>query len=330
VLSVVEQSRLRKAGYVLVGERKHSAVKVCLWTKRALRGEGFCYKQRFYGIQSHRCLQFTPSLPFCTQRCVFCWRDSRLFKSEWAGGFDEPGELIDGAIAGQRKLLNGFPGNPKVVKRLWVEAQEPRHAAISLDGEPTLYEKLPELVKEFHKRGCTTFLVSNGTRPEMLERLESEGALPTQLYVSTCAFDEESFKRTLAPVERNAWAKLGETLNLLSDLGRKTRVVMRLTLVRGLNFPFARDYARFARGYARLVERANPWFVEPKAFMNVGGSTLRLTQAHMPSHAEIVEFSKQLAGETGFVFSDEQPESRVALLCRDAKTTEKRFIKFQQ
>jgi tRNA wybutosine-synthesizing protein 1 len=320
VLSAEEQSRLRKAGYILVGERKHSAVKICLWTKRALRGEGFCYKQRFYGIRSHRCLQFTPALPYCSLRCAFCWRDSRLFKPKWTGGTDEPGEVIDQAIEGQRKLLNGFPGNPKAIKTLWVEAQDPKHAAISLDGEPTLYEKLPELIKEFHKRGFTTFLVTNGTRPEMLERLESERALPTQLYVSACAFDEASYKCTLAPVEKNAWRKLGETLDLLPELGKKTRTVMRLTLVRELNFPFAREYAQ-------LVEKAQPWFVEPKAFMNVGASIYRLKQANMPSHSEIMGFSKELAEETGYVVSDEQPESRVALLCRDAKVAENRFIR---
>lgn len=321
-LGVEEQSRLRKAGYILVGERKHSAVKICLWTKRALRGKGFCYKQRFYGINSHRCMQFTPALPYCSLRCVFCWRDSRLFKPAWTGGFDEPGGLIEEAVVGQRKLLNGFPGNPKAVKKLLSEAQEPRHAAISLDGEPTLYEKLPELVNEFHKRGFTTFLVTNGTRPEMLERLESERALPTQLYVSTCAFDEASYKRTLAPVERNAWRKLCETLELLPELGKKTRTVLRLTLVRELNFPHAREYAR-------LVGTAMPWFVEPKAFMNVGASIYRLTQGHMPSHAEIIDFSRELGAETSYILSDEQQESRVALLCRDAKVEENRFIRLE-
>ncbi len=245
-----------------------------------------------------------------------------MFKPAWVGGVDEPSGLIEGAIVGQRKLLNGFPGNLKTVKKLWVEAQDPKHAAISLDGEPTLYEELPELIKEFRKRGFTTFLVTNGTRPEMLERLEGERALPTQLYVSTCAFDEASCKRTLAPIEGNAWKKLGETLELLPELGRKTRTVMRLTLVRELNFSHAREYAR-------LVERAKPWFVEPKAFMNVGGSVLRLTQAHMPTHAEILDFSRELAAETGFELCDEQPESRVALLCRDRKVEVNRFIRLR-
>ncbi|MFB0543144.1 MAG: 4-demethylwyosine synthase TYW1, partial [Candidatus Bathyarchaeia archaeon] len=64
----------RKQQYQLAGG--HSAVKTCHWTKESLRtGERrFCYKQKFYGIRTLRCLQMTPSLGKCLQRCLFCWR----------------------------------------------------------------------------------------------------------------------------------------------------------------------------------------------------------------------------------------------------------------
>lgn len=32
------------------------------WTKSMLRGRGGCYKHSFYGIESHRCMEMTPSL----------------------------------------------------------------------------------------------------------------------------------------------------------------------------------------------------------------------------------------------------------------------------
>ena len=51
----------------------HSGVKVCRWTKSMLRGRGGCYKHAFYGIESHRCMEATPSLA-CANKCVFCWR----------------------------------------------------------------------------------------------------------------------------------------------------------------------------------------------------------------------------------------------------------------
>ena len=51
----------------------HSGVKLCRWTKSMLRGRGGCYKHTFYGIESHRCMETTPSLA-CANKCVFCWR----------------------------------------------------------------------------------------------------------------------------------------------------------------------------------------------------------------------------------------------------------------
>ena len=58
-------------GYRIVGT--HSGVKLCRWTKSMLRGRGGCYKHTFYGIESHRCMETTPSLA-CANKCVFCWR----------------------------------------------------------------------------------------------------------------------------------------------------------------------------------------------------------------------------------------------------------------
>ena len=59
---------LTKQGYTIVGS--HSGVKICRWTKSALRGRGSCYKFAFYGIKSHLCMETTPSLA-CSNKCVF-------------------------------------------------------------------------------------------------------------------------------------------------------------------------------------------------------------------------------------------------------------------
>lgn len=56
-----------------LGAGSHSGVKLCRWTKSMLRGRGGCYKHAFYGIESHRCMEATPSLA-CANKCVFCWR----------------------------------------------------------------------------------------------------------------------------------------------------------------------------------------------------------------------------------------------------------------
>ena len=66
-----------KATYRIVGENKHSAIKPCYWLEQKLmtgRENRNCYKGVF-GVESHRCMQNSPSLPYCTHQCVFCWRD---------------------------------------------------------------------------------------------------------------------------------------------------------------------------------------------------------------------------------------------------------------
>ncbi|KAL1284729.1 S-adenosyl-L-methionine-dependent tRNA 4-demethylwyosine synthase TYW1 [Trichinella pseudospiralis] len=71
MLTPTLKKSLTKQGYHLVGT--HSGVKICRWTKSMLRGRGGCYKHTFYGINSHQCMEMTPSLA-CANKCVFCWR----------------------------------------------------------------------------------------------------------------------------------------------------------------------------------------------------------------------------------------------------------------
>ncbi|KGL84796.1 tRNA wybutosine-synthesizing protein 1, partial [Tinamus guttatus] len=71
MITAALREALTKQGYKLIGS--HSGVKLCRWTKSMLRGRGGCYKHTFYGIESHRCMEATPSLA-CANKCVFCWR----------------------------------------------------------------------------------------------------------------------------------------------------------------------------------------------------------------------------------------------------------------
>jgi tRNA wybutosine-synthesizing protein 1 len=68
--------------------------------------------------------------------------------------------------------------------------------------------------------------------------------------------------------------------------------------------------------YAKLVEKANPTYVEAKAYMHIGFSNLRLSFECMPTHKEVLDFAAQLAEKTGYKIIDEAPESRVVLLSR--------------
>ena len=321
-LSKEQLSRLEKAGYELVGRHRHSAVKVCHWCKKAILNGGSCYKNRFYGISSEQCVQFTPALPFCTQKCVFCWRDPASYCCEWKGGVDDAKEIAEGAIKAQLHNLNGFPGNAKADMAAWKRSQKPKHVAISLAGEPCLYPQLPQLVKEFHRMGLTTFLVSNGTRPQMIETLADEGALPTQLYLSLAAYDQFSHERILLPQEQGTWKKYEESLGIMAGLKGKARTVLRMTLMRNLNMSDAA-----VDGFSKLIEKSQPDYVEAKSYMHVGASYMILEKDEMPTQAQIGEFSQKLAEKTGYIVTDEHGPSAVTLLCRDESAQKSRVLK---
>ena len=65
-----------------------------------------CYKGIF-GIQSHRCLQNTPSLPFCNHQCVFCWRDieNGSLGSEFIVEPDDPKDLVEIMIRHHQDII---------------------------------------------------------------------------------------------------------------------------------------------------------------------------------------------------------------------------------
>lgn len=320
-LTAEQRNRLNQAGYRIIGSSAHSAIKICLWTKKALLDRGECYKFAFYGIPSWRCLQATVALPFCDNRCVFCWRNTDITYPKWVGDVDEPSEIIDEAIQAQRKLLNGFPGNPATNASRWSEAQHPCHVALSLAGENTLYEKLPELIKEIRRRGMTSFLVTNGKHPGALERLVEEKALPTQLYISLVACNEENYRKVCRPLAKGGWKTFNESLEFMAGLKGRTRSVLRMTLVKGLNLEAPGEYAK-------LISKSSADYVEVKSYMALGSSRIRLGIQAMPSHEEIKAFASKLALETSYLTSSEHIPSRVVLLCRDRNVERKRFIKF--
>jgi tRNA wybutosine-synthesizing protein 1 len=301
LLSEEVRKKLIKAGYRIVGN--HSAVKICNYTKSALNGKGFCYK-RWYGIASHRCVQMTPALQ-CNFNCVFCWRFHGIIPFKTEINWDPPEKIIDGCIEEQRKLLSGFGGNPNTSKEMFLEAMNPKHFAISLDGEPTLYEKISELVAEIKRRGMTAFLVSNGTIPERIEELLKNE--PTNLYISLYGFNEEMYKKLCSPLIQNAFEKVNESLSLLKKFSCNT--VIRLTLVKGLNMinPEA---------YAEIIKNAKPKFVEAKGYSWVGESRQRLKEENVPSMNDIRNFAKIISELTKYKIKAEDERSRVVLLER--------------
>jgi tRNA wybutosine-synthesizing protein 1 len=82
-----------------------------------------------------------------------------------------------------------------------------------------------------------------------------------------------------------------------------------MTLVKDQNMNHVEEYAK-------LVEKANPTYIEAKAYMHIGFSNLRLGFEKMPQHNDIKDFAVQLAEKTGYKIINEAAESRVVLLSR--------------
>ena len=293
------REHLERQQYRIVGES--GAVKLCHWMRQKLIHGRPCYKEIFYGIECHRCLQMTPAVNVCNFRCLFCWRYHGM-TGFGSSGYPDPEELLEGCLSEQRLLVSGFKGDPRCDPKLWTEAREPNQVAISLSGEPTLYPMLGELISLCKRRGMTTFLVTNGSVPKAIENLS---AMPTQLYVTVAAPNKALFERLCVPQFPRAWENLVETLHLLPTLS--TRTVIRHTLVDGWNLGWEDEYAK-------LDDVAGPIFIEPKGYVFVGDSRTRMTADNMPSHSSVREFSERLAERLSLDLLMDHEDSRVFLV----------------
>ncbi len=305
MISEEKKKELEKQGYRFVGN--HSAVKTCEWVRKSIRNQGVCYKQAFYNVRSWRCVQMTPSMNVCTHRCEWCWRDINHTELKWTGPVDEPKEIVDGCIEAQKELLMGFKGFEGSNIKRFEESMKPLQFAISLSGEPTAYPKLPGLVKELKERDIISFIVSNGTYPEMIEKLLKEQ--PTQMYLTLPAPNKEIYKKACKPLISDGWEKILESFSLL---GKFDRSVARITCTKGINL-------EDANGYAEILKKSKPSFVEFKGFMPIGFARERLGYSGMPSSEEIKEFAEKVNNELGYKLGGFEERSR-ALMLWDGKT----------
>ncbi len=309
---------LEKKQYGVYG---HSAVQVCGWTKKSIKDDGVCYKQKFYGIECHSCMEFSPAVMWCQENCSFCWRPMEFMKNIEidAEKVDDFKEIIDNLMQKRKKLLNGFNANHGANMEKLKEAQDPTHFAISLSGEPTMYPHLDKMVEYLKTLPKTKsiFIVTNAQIPEFFEKLEQNPqAQPTQLYISLEAPTKEIFNSVNMSLYEDGWERLGKSLDVYSRLD--CRRLVRFTQIKGLN-----DKDEYLENYKELVNQGNPDFVEIKAYMHLGMSQGRHTKEQMPEFVEVVEFAKKLANYLGnYDYVDAAPNSRIALLRRsDSKYT---------
>ena len=281
---------LTKQGYAIIGS--HSGVKICRWTKSALRGRGSCYKYSFYGIKSHLCMETTPSLS-CSNKCVFCWRHgTNPVGTTWRWQIDPPEMIFSGAKEAHLKKIKMMRGVPGVRAERFQEAMRIRHCALSLVGEPIFYPHINEFVRLLHAEKISSFLVCNAQHPEQLEALQ----VVTQLYVSIDASNKESLRRVDRPLHRDYWERFQRCLDIVREKRFRMRTVYRLTLVKGFNIDDE------AEGYADLIARGLPCFVEVKGVTYCGTSTSAgagLTMQNVPFYAEVTAFVEALNAALG-------------------------------
>lgn len=280
MVTKLQRKALTKEGYKIIGT--HSAVKLCRWTKNQLRGRGGCYKHTFYGITSYQCMEATPSLA-CANKCVFCWRHHKNpVGTEWRWKTDEPGYIVEEAIEQHKRMINQMRGVPGVQPSRLLEAFKVQHCALSLVGEPIMYPRINDMLRELHTRGISSFLVTNAQFPEHIRSLHPV----TQLYVSVDAASKDALKAIDRPLFKDFWDRFQSCLREMSL--KQQRTVYRMTLVKDWNM-------EQLDGYVDLISLGKPDFIEIKAMTYCGKSDASsLTMQNVPWHREVCEYAETI------------------------------------
>jgi wyosine [tRNA(Phe)-imidazoG37] synthetase (radical SAM superfamily) len=217
-------------------------------------------------------------------------------------------------------LLTTYLTTRDEITRAFTSAHEPSHAAISLAGEPTLYPHIAGLVGEFRRRGFTTFIVSNGTTPAVLEHLDP---LPTQLYITLPPPDERLYTRIHRPAISGGYQAIMNTLQLLPSLSCRT--CLRITHVKGINDSTSSDYVQ---GLVKLIKVANPSFLEVKGLaiearamlmkkrLGLGGDGSKIGESlgFAPTFEDVIGFARTLSDAGGFPIAEISKPSRDVLM----------------
>jgi tRNA wybutosine-synthesizing protein 1 len=220
--------------------------------------------------------------------------------------FDSPEDVVNALFVSQHKIICGY--KPYISSQKYDEAMNPKHATLSLTGEPFLYPWIPELIEELKRRDLTVFIVTNGSVPSTLQSILEKKAYPTQLYITLPAPGLTHFLDVHRPLEKEkALENIHKSLKIIGK-GVSFRTVARLTVAEGLNLIDPEGYAEM------ISEMMKPSFIEVKGVVHVGAAEKRLPRSAMPSHSRIVEFAKQLENLTGYKIVAESEVSRLVIL----------------
>lgn len=177
-------------------------------------------------------------------------------------------------------MIRQLKGVPGVVPERLEDAFTVRHCALSLVGEPIIYPQINKFVGLLHAQRISSFMVTNAQFPDEIRNLTPV----TQMYLSIDAGTPESLKKIDRPVFPDFWERFLASIDALRDKGQRT--VFRLTLVKEWNMDEM-------QGYAQLIQRGRPDFIEVKGVTYCGNSKASsLTIKNTPYHEEVSVFVK--------------------------------------
>ena len=293
--------------------RYRNNVGICYWTKKSLTNGDTCYKNKFYGIPTSQCLEFTPNPNICNLNCKFCWRNPQ-YNNQYDYDYIELENYIRMFINLRKHKLGGYYGNNNVEREKLNYALYPRLWTISYSGEPTIFNNLDKLIQDIRKFRIKVFLVSNGTLPERILTLKN---LPDQLYISVSAYDYNSFSRITNMHNSSLWANINYSLDMLSNLNCRT--VLKIIVIKEFNITYYKELAN-------LVTKSKASYVEIKSFENIGRSIRFLDERNVPDYYDILNFTEKIAERTGYLMVDSDQRSKAFLLAKDSHNMLNRFI----
>ena len=133
-------------------------------------------------------------LPYCNFRCHYCYNKDLILNPEELKSYSE------------EEVLNFLDE-----RKGWIEA------VVITGGECTLHKELPEFLKKVKEKGFLGAIETNGTNPEMLEKMIKEGLLNFVRMDIKAPLDFESYRRVTQIDDKSLVEKVKKSIKILRN-----------------------------------------------------------------------------------------------------------------
>lgn len=133
-------------------------------------------------------------LPYCNFRCHYCYNRDLILNPEELKSYSE------------EEVLNFLDE-----RKGWIEA------VVVTGGECTLHKELPEFIKKVKEKGFLGAIETNGTNPEMLEKMIKEGLLDFVRMDIKAPLDFESYRKVTQIDDKSLVEKVKKSIKILRN-----------------------------------------------------------------------------------------------------------------